>query len=299
MRKSRCMRRVRLRCRRTSASSSHHSVGDPTARDRSAVIESNAALWQPSRGLRRRCRDRDVARTQPTRRSDLPVSRVQPGTPEGEPPGSGSTPARSPRSATPAHEPPATTASPCRSKMRPRPHRRRCSDHLLGHARAKPRPIARLGRRREEAENNTGKPCQAPLTRTETPLRTLPTSCTGQLSTEMGGTSWSGEPIEAHAPIGDPLGEPIAALEHCPSLPFELAVVAEPVEAQEHKQRNRAQREHPAGLKVRSPCRRRDADTGRPRRGRVRDATVTLPPGSTLSLAAAHGLQACSERQIG
>ena len=111
---------------------------------------------------------------------------------------------------------------------------------------------------REEAENNTGKPCQSPLTRTETPLLTLPTSCTGQLLTEMGGTSWSGEPIEAHAPIGDPLGEPIAALEHCPSLPFEPAVAAEPVEAQEH---NSSETVHsastPPAWRSRSRCRRR------------------------------------------
>ena len=87
---------------------------------------------------------------------------------------------------------------------------------------------------REGAENNTGKPRQPPTTRTETPLLSLPSSCTGQLLSEMSGDAWSERTLQAHAPIGGPLGESIPALEACPSLPFEPAIAAEPVEAQEH-----------------------------------------------------------------
>ncbi len=154
---------------------------------------------------------------------------------------------------------------------------------------------------REEAENNTGKPCQPPSTRTETPLLSLPTSCTGQLLTQMGGSSWSDQPIEAHAPIGGPLGEPIEVLEHCPSVPFEPEIAAEPVEALEH---NSSETVHsastPSGLNVRvtvpqtgtlTPEGLATAD--------VRDATVKLPAGVTLNPSAANGLAACSEVEVG
>ncbi len=154
---------------------------------------------------------------------------------------------------------------------------------------------------REEAENNTGKPCEPPTTRIETPLLSLPTSCTGELLTEMAGDSWAEQPIEARAPIGGPLGEPIQALEHCPSLPFEPAIVAEPVEAQED---NSGETVHSAstssGLDVRVEL--PQAGTLTPEglsEADVKDATVTLPPGVTLNPSAANGLQACSEQQIG
>ena len=104
---------------------------------------------------------------------------------------------------------------------------------------------------REGAENNTGKPCQPPTTRTETPLLSLPTSCTGQLETEMGGNSWAERAGPSPRADRRPAGEPIPALEECPNLPFAPAIAAEPVEAQE---RNSSETVHsasaPAGLNV-------------------------------------------------
>ncbi len=154
---------------------------------------------------------------------------------------------------------------------------------------------------RDEAENNTGKPCQAPTTRIETPLLTLPTSCTGQLLTRASGSSWDERALSAQSPIGGPLGEPIQVLENCPSLPFEPEIAAEPVEAQEH---NDSETVHGAstatGLNVRVSV--PQAGTLTPEglaTADVRDATVTLPPGVTLNPSAANGLRACSEAQVG
>ncbi len=150
---------------------------------------------------------------------------------------------------------------------------------------------------REGHQASRGETCQPPTQRTNTPFLTLPTSCTGQLSSLMAGESWTDNPIEALYTFQNQLGEPLASLEGCGQVPFEPALNIQPQE-EEHQQSTSA--DTPTGL---------DAKVTLPQTGTlsdgllgdadVRSTTVTLPPGMGLNPGAANGLQACSEQQVG
>jgi hypothetical protein len=118
------------------------------------------------------------------------------------------------------------------------------------------------------------------------PLLSLPTSCTGPLQTSGEGDSWDEPGVFRPFP-----GEPMPALDGCNALPFEPAIEVAP---------DGHAASTPTGLKV---------DVHVPEGGalnptglansNIRDIAVTLPEGMTLNPAAADGLQACSEEQMG
>ncbi len=148
-----------------------------------------------------------------------------------------------------------------------------------------------------------GETCQPPEPRNTTPFLTLPTSCTGPLSSLMTGEAWTNSPLEPpnlleeRYAFQNQTGEPLASLENCQTLPFEPALAIRP-EQGEHQPTTSAST--PTGL---------DATVTVPQTGTltnnlvgdgdVRSATVTLPAGMGLNPGAANGLQACSEQQIG
>ncbi|HTZ64511.1 MAG TPA: hypothetical protein VMB51_10430 [Solirubrobacteraceae bacterium] len=162
---------------------------------------------------------------------------------------------------------------------------------------------------REGAEAYEGETCQPPDPRPTVPLLTLPTSCTGPLSTELQGTAWNGEPIGGRFTLKNALGSPLPALENCAALPFEPSLEIQPDQAAEEQEGHSGEpasvepttsASTPTGLKATvtvaqegtlSETELADAD--------VNSAQVTLPAGLLLNPAAAGGLQACSEQQIG
>ena len=156
---------------------------------------------------------------------------------------------------------------------------------------------------REGAEAYEGETCQAPSSRSPIPLLTLPTSCTGALRTSLEGFAWSGEPIAGQSTLQNSLGTALETLENCPQLPFEPSLEIQPEQPPEGEGQAGEQTtgaSTPTGLQadVRvaqagtlSNSALADAD--------VKSASVTLPAGLLLNPAAASGLQACSEQQIG
>ncbi len=148
-----------------------------------------------------------------------------------------------------------------------------------------------------------GKACPAPSPRSNTALLTLPTSCTGALYSSMEGVAWNGELIGAQFAFQNGMGEPLAELEHCPVLPFDPTISAQPIqeaESEGHPSLPTTTASAPTGL---------DVSVNLPQQGTVhadmlaqadvRSATVALPEGMQLNPSAANGLAACSESQIG
>jgi hypothetical protein len=154
---------------------------------------------------------------------------------------------------------------------------------------------------RDEVENDTGKPCQAPATHSEVPLLTLPTSCTGALLTSMSGEAWTGETVQAQAALQGSSGELLESIEGCSDVPFEPAIATVPVEEQEGQGEAVAHdASTPAGLDVRVKVPQAGTlDAQQLADADVKDSTVTLPAGVTLDPAAASGLEACSETEVG
>jgi hypothetical protein len=147
-----------------------------------------------------------------------------------------------------------------------------------------------------------GESCEPPSPRTDVPFLTLPTSCTGQLASLMTGEAWidPGEPkqtLQETYVFQNQLGEPLASLEGCPNIPFEPALNIQP-QQEEHQETSSGST--PTGLdaKVALPQTGTLTD-GLSGEGDVRSATVTLPAGVLLNPAAANGLEACSEEQVG
>ncbi len=155
---------------------------------------------------------------------------------------------------------------------------------------------------REGIERNPGEACAPPEPRSTIPLLTLPTSCQGPLSTSMLGQSWGGQQIESSYSFQNALQAPLEQLEGCSSLPFEPSLEVSPQQQPEEgrPQETTSAAATPTGLNVNvrtvqagtlSAEGLADAD--------LRSAKVTLPAGMLLSPAAANGLEACSESQIG
>jgi hypothetical protein len=156
---------------------------------------------------------------------------------------------------------------------------------------------------REGAEAYEDETCQPPNPRPTIPLLTLPTSCTGALSTSLEGIAWNGESIGGQYTLQNSLGAPLETLENCSQLPFEPSLEVQPEQPAEgdgHPSERTTSASTATGLQadVRvaqagtlSDSALADAD--------VNSARVTLPAGLLLNPAAASGLQACSEQQIG
>ena len=129
-------------------------------------------------------------------------------------------------------------------------------------------------------------PC-TPLSASQTPpFLTLPTSCTGVLQTTVSGDSWN-----APGAFEVFQGAPMPALDGCNRLPFTAAIKVTPdggaastptgLTTDVHVPQNVSQ--NPEGIAS----------------SNIKNITVTLPEGVVLNPAAADGLQACSEAQIG
>ena len=153
------------------------------------------------------------------------------------------------------------------------------------------------------AEAYEDETCQPPNPRPTIPLLTLPTSCTGALSTSLGGIAWNGESIGGQYTLQNSLGAPLETLENCSQLPFEPSLEVQPeqpAEGEGHPSERTTSASSATGLQadVRvaqagtlSNSALADAD--------VNSARVTLPAGLLLNPGAANGLEACSEAQIG
>jgi hypothetical protein len=135
-----------------------------------------------------------------------------------------------------------------------------------------------------QAQSTLSGPCQTPEHPVLSPFLTLPTSCTGVLSFPMGLESWNGLTPAVEPFVG-------GALDGCNHVPFEPQIEVEPSTSAGYS---------PAGLTVRLkvPQQASEAPAG-VAESDVRNTTVTLPAGLQINPAAAGGLEACSEAQIG
>jgi hypothetical protein len=144
--------------------------------------------------------------------------------------------------------------------------------------------------------------CEPPKSRSTVPLLTLPTSCIGALSTSMAGESWSGYRLEGQYTLENSLGETLAGLEGCSTLPFEPSINLQPEQQPEEgrPQERTSAASTPTGLNANVEVAQEGTLTeGHAADADVKSATVTLPPGMLLNPSAANGLEACTEGQIG
>jgi hypothetical protein len=132
-------------------------------------------------------------------------------------------------------------------------------------------------------------PC-APLGQEDpAPFLTLPTSCTGPLSTVLETDSWKEEGV-FHAFPQNPLA-PLPALDGCNDLPFSPSISAVP-DVQEAS--------NPSGLNVDVHVPQAvDLDAEGLSASDVKNITVALPAGVAINPSAGDGLEACSEGLIG
>ena len=143
-----------------------------------------------------------------------------------------------------------------------------------------------------------GETCTPPDQRTGTPFLTLPTACLGGLDTRMNGQAWSGALTETGYAFQNALGEPLASLEGCATVPFDPSIAVQPVGEDEGQAgaASVSSASTPTGLNVDVKL---PAEADGLGESAVRSTTVTLPAGVQLNPSAANGLQACSEAQIG
>jgi hypothetical protein len=143
-----------------------------------------------------------------------------------------------------------------------------------------------------------GETCTTPAEPSSTPFLTLPTSCLGALATRMDGEAWTGQTLEAAFAFQNSLGETLASLQGCETVPFNPTISTRPVEEQEGQSPEAPvmSASTPAGLNVKIGLPAEEHGLGE---SAVRGTTVTLPAGVQLSPSAANGLQACSEAEIG
>ena len=143
-----------------------------------------------------------------------------------------------------------------------------------------------------------GETCTPPTERSSTPFLTLPTSCLGALATRVNGEAWTGQTLEETYAFQNGLGEPLASLQDCETVPFNPTIGTQPVEEQEGQAPGASvtSASTPAGLNVNVTLPAEERGLGE---SAVRSTTVTLPAGVQLSPSAANGLEACSEAQIG
>jgi len=123
----------------------------------------------------------------------------------------------------------------------------------------------------------------------QSPFLTLPTSCTGPLTSTLEADSWQ-EPAAWVSPDPDP-SVPMPALDGCEKLPFSASLEAAP---------DVSSASSPTGLTVKVHVPQEASVDGEGLAGSdVRDTTVVLPEGITVNPASADGLQACTTAEIG
>jgi hypothetical protein len=121
------------------------------------------------------------------------------------------------------------------------------------------------------------------------PFMTMPTECTGSLQTSVEGDSWD-TPVPEGQEQSVP-GQAMPALDGCNRLPFSPSVRVTP---------DGTAGSTPTGLNVDEHISQETTLVGNGlAESAVKGLTVTLPEGVALNPAAADGLQACSEAQIG
>lgn len=144
-------------------------------------------------------------------------------------------------------------------------------------------------------------PCIPSTASHPAPFLTLPTSCEGDFAPSVEGLSWpiASSPGAAPAPVSsprkvyelaDPFGRPVS-ISGCNQLPFAPTIDVAP----EVKSAS-----SPTGLdvRVRMPQEGNENSSGL-ESSAIRSATVTLPDGLGVNPAAASGLEACSEGEVG
>jgi hypothetical protein len=136
-------------------------------------------------------------------------------------------------------------------------------------------------------------PCAPSSQPTPPPLLTLPTACTGPVSTTVEGDSWQEEgaftpPFEYT--FQDNLGRPIG-MDGCNQLPFSPSIKVTPDGQAGSTPTGLTVDEHVPQETSLNPTGLAESD--------VKGLSVTLPEGVVLNPAAADGLQACSMEQIG
>ena len=141
-----------------------------------------------------------------------------------------------------------------------------------------------------------GETCQAPAQRSAPPFLTLPTSCPGGLATTMAAEAWTGASAQASYQLQNAQGQPLTGLEGCGLEGFTPALEATPVDEQAAPASVFQTGSQPAGLNVTVGLPVEASGLGE---SAVRSSTVTLPVGMLLNPAAANGLEACSEQQVG
>jgi hypothetical protein len=148
-----------------------------------------------------------------------------------------------------------------------------------------------------EVEVN-GETCAPPGKRGETPFLTLPTSCVGGLSTVMRGEAWSGVVAESSFAFQNSLQEALESLQACSSIGFDPQISLTPVEEREGQTPDAmvTSAATPTGLNVDVSLPAEQDGLGE---SALKETRVALPQGLELNPAAANGLQACSESQIG
>jgi len=142
-----------------------------------------------------------------------------------------------------------------------------------------------------------GAPCDPTPSaeRSTIPFLTLPTACTGALSSQATGSSWGAEPLADETSL--------PGLEGCVLLPFTPTLGATPVQGVRGEMGAGVPTSTgatPTGLDVHLhlPQEATLAPEGLAE-STLEDSTVTLPVGLELNPSAANGLQACSEAQVG
>lgn len=130
-----------------------------------------------------------------------------------------------------------------------------------------------------------------PVTPTSTPFLTLPSACSGPLTTTITADSWQ-DPGRFTTPDTFPTldlsGNPVG-VSGCEKLDFSPQITAKP---------DTTAAEAPSGLDVDIQIPQEESLSGLAE-ANLKDATVTLPAGMAISPSAANGLGACSPEQIG
>ncbi len=139
-------------------------------------------------------------------------------------------------------------------------------------------------------------PCQPPAQRPSAAFLTLPTSCTGPLTSTVEGSSWpvkalASEPGEVFSLAGPSTEAPLQGFEDCDQLPFSPSLH---LQSEEHA----AATPTALNVDVHMPQETTLEASGLGEAD-LKDTSVTLPEGIELSPSSANGLEACSEAQIG
>jgi hypothetical protein len=129
-----------------------------------------------------------------------------------------------------------------------------------------------------------------PVERTERPFVTMPSACSGPLTTAVGIDDWEqpGQFVRESYVSTDAEGNPVG-VEGCGALAFEPQISATPTTDQG---------DSPSGLDFDLVQPQSESAEGRST-ANLKDAVVTLPEGMAVNPSAANGLDACTSGQIG